>query len=320
MRRLPSARTASIGVAQTRLAVEERLEWLFREQLAEDYGIDAQIEVVEGESVKGRLLAVQIKSGESWFKEPGPNGWWFRPDDDHVQYWTNHSLPVVVVLYEPQSKRCHWQLVNTRTLVGTSTGRWKVLVPADQVLNETARAPLREAAEGDPYVLRIRELRLAKPWMELLSHDQRLVVEIDEWINKTSGRGSITLAVDREDGEEPSPLAAWSVFLGTASYADVVPQLFAWADVGLHEETYDSADHDQYEEECVFVDDEGDRFEAQEYQDWRASRSHLSELRPYNNLSGEVDVWRLELTLNDLGRAFLALDRFATTGDRQLTP
>jgi hypothetical protein len=92
------------------------LGWLFREQPTEDYGIDAHVEIVEHDDVRGRLLALQIKSGESWFRESGPSGRWFRPDAEHVQYWLNHSLPVVVVLYHPVTKRCHWQLVNRKTL------------------------------------------------------------------------------------------------------------------------------------------------------------------------------------------------------------
>ena len=148
MRRKPSARSASLGVTRTRLAVEEELGWLFREQPTEDFGIDAHIEVVDGEIVKGKLLALQIKSGKSFFQEQGSDGWWFRPDDDHVRYWTNHSLPVVLVMYHPETEQCHWQLINGRTLVETTTGGWKVLVPERQTLNESARGPLRVAAGG----------------------------------------------------------------------------------------------------------------------------------------------------------------------------
>jgi Domain of unknown function (DUF4365) len=318
MRRPSSAKTASIGVTQTRLAVETTLGWLFREQPTEDYGIDAHAEIVDDEEmVRGRLLALQIKSGKSWFKEAGTGGWWFRPDAKHVQYWTNHSLPVVVVLYHPETERCHWQLVNQETLDKTPNGGWKLLVPEDHVLDENARRPLKEAAEGDPYVLRIRDLQLARAWMEMLADGRRLVIDIEEWINKSSGRGSITLGVDNEDGMDPAPLASWSVLLGLASYAAVVPRLFAWADVQLHEETYDQADREQFEAECVTYH-EGDRFEIMDYQDWEASRA-LDDLRPYTNVAGEVDLWRLELMLNDLGRAFLVVDRFANEGDQQLT-
>ncbi|MFS8103518.1 DUF4365 domain-containing protein [Lentzea alba] len=247
MRRKPSARVASEGVTHTQLAIQDELGWLFREQPTEDYGIDAHAEVVDGEDVQGRLLALQIKGGMGWFRETARRGWWFRPDAEHVAYWLNHSLPVAVVLYHPETKHCHWQLVNRQTLQETSTGGWKLLVPEAHVLDASAANRLRVAAEGDPYVLRLRQLQLAKPWMELLASGKRLMVDIEEWINKTSGRGSISLGVDNADGQKPEKLASWGVVLGLASYAEVVPQLFAWADVQVHEETYEKAESNAYD-------------------------------------------------------------------------
>ena len=43
-------------------------------------------------------------------------------------------------------------------------------------------------------------------------------------------------------------------------------------------------------------------------------------LRPYTNGAGEVDFWKLELILNDLGRAFLVIDEFAEGEGKLLTP
>ncbi|MEU8252498.1 hypothetical protein, partial [Nonomuraea sp. NPDC048916] len=116
-------------------------------------------------------------------------------------------------------------------------------------------------------------------------------------VNKTSGRGTITLGVDNEDGNDPEQLASWTVFLGLSSYVEVVPKLFAWANESLHAETYDDVEYDDY---------------PYERDDWGA-------LHPYMNPSGEVDFYRLELTLNELGRAFPLVDLFATEGTRQLT-
>jgi hypothetical protein len=62
------------------LAVQGDLGWLFREQPTEDYGIDVHAEIVDGEDVRGRLLGMQIKNGNDWFKKPGAIGWLFRPD------------------------------------------------------------------------------------------------------------------------------------------------------------------------------------------------------------------------------------------------
>lgn len=314
MEQKPSAKTGSIGVTRTQLAVQEELGWLFREQPTEDFGIDAHVEVVDGTSVRGRLLGLQIKSGESFFNEPGPGGWWFRPDQKHVDYWLRHSLPVVVVLYNPATKLCHWELVTSRTLTESMNGSPKLLVPGAHVLDSSAVISLRAAAEGDPYELRLRELRLALPWMRRLADGQRLIVDIEEWVNKTSGRGSISLGIDPEDGEDPEALARWGVWLGLADYAEVVPRLFAWADVDIHPETYDLHESEQWRSDFY---DGRDWEENAAYEDWRAT-SPKAGLRPYKNGAGEVDFWRLELTLNRLGIAFLDVDRFATTGERQL--
>jgi hypothetical protein len=313
------AKVASIGVTRTKLAVEEELGWLFRDQPTEDYGIDAQVEVVDEETVKGRLLALQIKSGKNWFKEPARDGWWFRPDVKHVQYWTNHSLPVVIVLYRPKTKRCHWQLINTASLERSKTDGWKVRVPESHVLTRQFAPNLRAAADGDPYLLRIRELRLARPWMQLLASGNRLVVDIEEWVNKLTGRGAISLGIDREDGNPPEKLAEWTVLARGPRYETQLPALFPWAEVGLHEETYDDADWDHYEIDCVRIDKEGDRIITESYEDWRDGRLSRG-LRPYAIKSDEVALWRLELSLNDLGMAFLRVDDYGLGEGNSLIP
>lgn len=318
VKRRPTAKAASVGVTRTKLAVEEDLGWLFREQPTEDYGIDAHIEIVDGEDVTGRLLALQIKSGKKYFSSPVEEGWWFRPDGQHVDYWTRHSLPVVVVLVQPETKVCHWEFVNGHTLQRTRTGGWKVFVRKANVLDASAIAALTEAATGDPYSLRIWELVLARPWMEMLDDGQRLVIDIEESVNKTSGRGAITIGIDHEDGRDPESLLTWGVLLMGHSYAEVVPRLFAWAHVALHEETYEEADRSADEAECMVEDNEGDVFFREEYGEWASTLP--GGLRPYENVSGEVDMWRLELSLNDVGKAFLVVDGFANDGLPQLTP
>ena len=48
------------------------MKWLFRRQLESDFGIDAQVEVVDEEGKPtGQLVALQIKSGPSYFKKRG---------------------------------------------------------------------------------------------------------------------------------------------------------------------------------------------------------------------------------------------------------
>src|SRR5438094_129518 len=87
------------------------LKWIFREQPTDDWGIDAQLEVVAEGIVTGRLIAVQIKSGPSWFLEETENGFVFRGDMRHLDYWQGHSLPVIIVIYNNETKQGYWGIV-----------------------------------------------------------------------------------------------------------------------------------------------------------------------------------------------------------------
>ena len=58
--------TDRIGVSKLETLFAES-GWFFREQFVKDYGIDAQVEVVENDDPTGQLIAIQIKSGESLF-------------------------------------------------------------------------------------------------------------------------------------------------------------------------------------------------------------------------------------------------------------
>lgn len=147
-RRDDKARTASLGVTLTQLAVERDLRWVFREQQKEDFGIDAQIEIVENGIALGLLLAVQIKGGPSWFRSRTDDGWWFREDGRHFNYWLSHSIPVIVVLADTDSEVCYWQFVSKSTVVEVKGSKWKLLVPRSQVLEASAVASLREIAEA----------------------------------------------------------------------------------------------------------------------------------------------------------------------------
>lgn len=73
---------------------------MYREQSIGDYGIDAIIESKNDKYLSGKMIAVQIKSGDSYFKEQKDNCVIYGGDIKHY-YWLNHSLPVIIVLNSP---------------------------------------------------------------------------------------------------------------------------------------------------------------------------------------------------------------------------
>src|SRR5208282_2371139 len=57
--------------------------WRFTAQRA-DFSIDAVAEEVTGSYLTGRLVALVLKAGDSFFREPVTGGWLFRGDNAHL--------------------------------------------------------------------------------------------------------------------------------------------------------------------------------------------------------------------------------------------
>ena len=83
------------GLAQLHFS---KLGFTVRPQNNRDYGLDHHAELIEDEQASGRLLALQVKTGDSYFAEQDGTDIIFRTDSDHMDYWLNHSLPVIVCL------------------------------------------------------------------------------------------------------------------------------------------------------------------------------------------------------------------------------
>ena len=116
---------------------------IFREQSISDNGIDAQIEIKIDEKATGRLIAVQIKTGPTWFKEEDKNktGFWHRFCDRHKRLWVEHSLPVIIVLCDIESDTCYYELVTEKNCINTGK-KWKIFIPKNKTLTASSRDDL----------------------------------------------------------------------------------------------------------------------------------------------------------------------------------
>ena len=116
---------ASLAATRTGLIV--------REQPTSDYGIDAHFEVKEGAEATGRLIAVQIKAGQSWFERETDQGFWHYISDRHYNLWINHSLPVIIVLCDTGNDICYFEIVTVDKCVRAGEC-WKLLIPKGKTL------------------------------------------------------------------------------------------------------------------------------------------------------------------------------------------
>ena len=303
-----------LGIAAVAMRVAGA-EWFFREQPLPDEGVDAQIEGADAKGrPNGRLLGVQVKSGPSYFKNPTKGGWRYKIKPNNLAYWRKYSLPVVVVLYDEAADRAYWQAVRSEHYRPTADEGAMLFVPEEQIFDRSAIPALeRLANEGLPKeiaalaaVLDRRRADLDVGWMELLASGKRVFLEAEEWVNKSSGRSSLRLIVEdarrieRIEREWP-----W-VFLAGASYADELGKMFPWADLHVDEQRFRDEAYAEFVNECGIWDSEDGEYRfTEDFDDW-VERRLASGLRPYGEAGGgEVALWRLELTLNDLGRQTL---------------
>jgi hypothetical protein len=137
-----TSETGDLGINIVSGHFLKKFTWIFREQIKNDLGIDAHIEITnELRQGTGRIIGAQIKAGPSYFQEPTENGFIFRGKSKHLDYWLNHSLPVIVILCNTTTEICYWVEVNRTNVIELEKG-WKIIVPTSQTIDVRERDKL----------------------------------------------------------------------------------------------------------------------------------------------------------------------------------
>ena len=303
--------TEQIGVLYCGL-IAAKNKWMFRVQPIDDVGIDAHMEFVDSSGKPQQLLALQIKSGASWFKEKKDGYIVFRDiDERQYNYWTMNSLPCIVVLYNPDDGICVWQELTEKTIERTKRGTGKgffVNVPLNQVfLDAASNNKLLSFNNLPEHIINYNFLLSQKKFMQIIQNGGVVKLHSTEWVNKSSGKGNTELIVDDGNGIVKYAYPYWFPF---TPYKDVFPRLFPWADFSADEDFFEDDDESLWRELHCHYDKEdnewiivGDTFEE--------FRSKLNSMRSKDH-SGEVAEYMMTLSLNDLGRSFLAVDEFVS--------
>lgn len=81
----------------------------------------------------GKSIALQIKTGASFFKEKNQVGWVFRGSSSHLNYYLNHDIPVIIVLVDEIKTKAYWCLCDA-SKTEKAGNNWKITVPFEQKL------------------------------------------------------------------------------------------------------------------------------------------------------------------------------------------
>jgi hypothetical protein len=101
-----SQATSREGINFVRALVERHNSTFQEIDPYNDLGNDAYAEFVVDESATGCCVALQIKAGKSYRTPAG--GYAFQSNRDHFEYWASHTLPVLAVIFDPETTSAAW--------------------------------------------------------------------------------------------------------------------------------------------------------------------------------------------------------------------
>ncbi|HWD29883.1 MAG TPA: DUF4365 domain-containing protein [Rhizomicrobium sp.] len=107
MKRPKSATTARAGVLFLEQAVNQHGSIFRPVHQEDDVGIDGFIEPVVDDEATGSLVAVQVKSGDSYLSKEGKE-FVISVDAKHLKYWLEYMVPVVLVAHAPSKGIMSW--------------------------------------------------------------------------------------------------------------------------------------------------------------------------------------------------------------------
>ena len=206
---------------------------------------------------------------------------------------------------------CIWQKLTIETIEKTNGGEGKgffVKVPLAQVfLNASSNKELLSFTKLPEHITNYNFLLSQKKFMNIIQYGGTVKLHSNEWVNKSSGRGDMELIVDDGKSIETYSHPYWFPF---TPYTKVFPKLFPWADFSADEDFYEEDDELSWRECHCHYDKEdmewlvvGDTFEV-----FREKQYTMRSI----NFSGEVAEYMLALTLNELGKSFLNVDKFVS--------
>lgn len=135
--------TGEKGTTILKKIIETELGWLYRQNHQEnDFGIDGYIDIItEVGQITGKSIAIQLKSGNSYFKEQNEIGIIFKGNKKHLNYYLNLDIPIIIILLDIENQKAFWQVFDA-TKTEKSGANWKMTIPKANLLTQTSKQRL----------------------------------------------------------------------------------------------------------------------------------------------------------------------------------
>jgi len=122
------------------------LGWIYHSVPQElDFGIDGYIDIVDGENVTGKRIAVQIKCGDSYTSKKSKGGIKYEGSNKHLNFYLNLQIPVVLIVINGDCSQGFWVEFDIEKTTESISGWW-IEVPKRNRLDNTVKTSFKELA------------------------------------------------------------------------------------------------------------------------------------------------------------------------------
>lgn len=282
--------------------------WIPRTVYQTDVGIDMTVEVANDGNPTGQYIAVQIKTGESYFKEKSIGDVIYRGESRHLEYWLNHSMPVIIVLCDISNETIIWQEINEDKIVKTPKA-WKIEIPENQLLTVDSKEDLLKVNKLPIAFQRFQRLASNKSLMLYIKNGGELILEIVEYTSKSSQKANIKVVKHiNEEDIVISETNYWHFRSPTS-----LNILFPWANFEIDEDYYEKIEREEFNISYGIWDSEEGRYVGT-YINFEEYMSGLPKIRPVGGDNGETAFYRLCFKLNGLSDSFLTINEYMEYG------
>lgn len=297
--------TERIGVNEVERIFLNEFKWIPRKIFESDVGLDMEVEICENRKPLGQLFGIQIKTGESYFKENVTGDVVYRGNNIHLEYWLSHCLPILIVLHNPVSGVTLWETVTADKISRTKNG-WKIEIPVSQQLNINFKTKIQDLNKFPLYFQRLQRLAAHKKMLSDIMKGKVIAVEIEEWVNKSIGRATVKVVKVTSDNND--------IIISESNYINFygiesLQKLFPWADFTIDEDYYEDSDYDDFMDNHGIWDDEEKAYCGSSI-DFADYKENLPDLRYIVDGSGEIQSCRLIVSINDLGKSFIEVNKY----------
>lgn len=224
--------TSRVGINRV-AGIFSEMRWAFREQPTSDFGVDAQAEKLEDDgSGSGKLIGMQIKTGASYFNTY-KGDWVYYGKARHREYWLNHSLPIFIILHNPETGLTVWQRVERNLIREGKDGAWSIIIPVGNTLDKAHEPFILAGIASDHASVRRYRLALDLPLIRQFAEQEVVYLRLQEWVNKTLNFRGVDVVFDEDPEAEAAFELGW--WLPAHSAAEYMAEMFPWLTFYDHE-------------------------------------------------------------------------------------